>query len=134
MKIQRKTLLAIAAVCCAIAQAACVQSTLGQGTGSYGSYGNIGNAPSQTVTPAVPALDPLADGPPPQMEHKQERLRNLDRQKQLVLDTQKLLALANELKVEVDKSNKDTMSLDVIRKAEEIEKLAHAVKEKMKGV
>jgi nitric oxide reductase activation protein len=67
------------------------------------------------------------------MEQTQERLRNTDRQKQLVLDTQKLLALANELKVEVDKSNKDTMSLDVIRKADEIEKLAHSVKEKMKG-
>ncbi len=60
-------------------------------------------------------------------------MRNLDRQKQLVLDTQKLLALANQLKSDVDKSNKDTLSLDVIRKAEEIEKLAHSVKEKMKG-
>jgi hypothetical protein len=67
------------------------------------------------------------------MEASQARLRNVDRQKQLVLDTQKLLTLANELKVEVDKSNKDTMSLDVIRKADEIEKLAHSVKDKMKG-
>ncbi len=60
-------------------------------------------------------------------------MRNLDRQKQLVLDTQKLLALANQLKSDVDKSNKDTLSLDVIRKADEIEKLARSVKEKMKG-
>jgi hypothetical protein len=50
-----------------------------------------------------------------------------------VEDTTKLLALANELKVAVDKSNKDTLSLDVVRKADEIEKLAHSVKERMKG-
>jgi nitric oxide reductase activation protein len=67
------------------------------------------------------------------MEQDQAKLRNVDRQKQLVSDTDKLLALANELKVDVDKSNKDTLSLDVIRKADEIEKLAHSVKEKMKG-
>ena len=67
------------------------------------------------------------------MVQEQAKMRNLDRQKQLVLDTQKLLALANQLKSDVDKSNKDTLSLDVIRKADEIEKLARSVKEKMKG-
>lgn len=60
-------------------------------------------------------------------------MRNVERQKQLVADTQRLLSLANELKSDVDKSTKDTLSLDVIRKADEIEKLAHTVKEKMKG-
>ena len=34
---------------------------------------------------------------------------------------------------EVDKSNENTLSLDVLKKAEEIEKLAHSVKEKMKA-
>jgi nitric oxide reductase activation protein len=71
--------------------------------------------------------------PPPQMERDQEKMRNVERQKQLVSDTEKLLELANELKIDVDKSNKDTLSLDVIKKADEIEKLAHTVKEKMKG-
>jgi hypothetical protein len=33
----------------------------------------------------------------------------------------------------VDKSTKDTLSLDVVKKADEIEKLAHSVKEKMKN-
>ena len=32
----------------------------------------------------------------------------------------------------MDKTNKDTLSLGVIRKADEIERLAHNVKEKMK--
>lgn len=71
--------------------------------------------------------------PNPQMEQDQAKMRNVERQKQLVSDTEKLLALANELKLDVDKSNKDTLSLDVIKKADEIEKLAHNVKEKMKG-
>jgi len=67
------------------------------------------------------------------MEQDQAKMRNMERQKKLVDDTEKLLALATELKTDVDKSNKDTLSLDVIRKADEIEKLAHSVKEKMKG-
>ena len=67
------------------------------------------------------------------MEANQVKTRNIERQKQIVEDTQKLLALANELKADVDKSTKDTLSLDVVKKADEIEKLAHSVKEKMKN-
>ena len=48
-------------------------------------------------------------------------------------DTDKLLKLSVELKESVDKSDENVLSLDVIKKAEEIEKLAHSVKEKMKG-
>lgn len=48
-------------------------------------------------------------------------------------DTDKLLKLSVELKQSVDKSDENVLSLDVIKKAEEIEKLAHSVKEKMKG-
>jgi len=56
---------------------------------------------------------------------------NAARKKQIADDSAKLLKLATELKAEIDKTNKDTLSLNVIRKAEEIEKLAHDVKEKM---
>ena len=66
-------------------------------------------------------------------QEQQARSRNNDRQKRLVADTDKLLALATELKQDVDKTNKDVMSVDVIKKADEIEKLAHSVKERMKG-
>ena len=57
---------------------------------------------------------------------------NTERKKQIADDAARLLQLATELKAEVDKTSKDTLSLGVIRKAEEIEKLAHTVKEKMK--
>jgi nitric oxide reductase activation protein len=69
----------------------------------------------------------------PHRAEQQEKMRNNDRQKRLVADTDKLLALATDLKAQVDKSTKDTLSVDVIKKAEEIEKLAHSVKERMKG-
>lgn len=64
---------------------------------------------------------------------RQAKARNDDRQKQLVADTNKLLKLATELKAEVDKTNKDVLSVDVIKKADEIEKLAKSVKDRMKG-
>lgn len=93
-----------------------------------------GTGQGTPMQPSMPAIPSAADTPlTPDMDQDQAKMRNLDRQKQLVSDTEKLLALANELKADVDKSTKDTMSLDVIKKADEIEKLAHSVKEKMKG-
>ena len=53
------------------------------------------------------------------------------KQKQLADDTAKLLQLANELKAEMDKSSKDTLSLNVMKKAEQVEKLAHKVRDEM---
>lgn len=58
---------------------------------------------------------------------------NQDRQALLKADTDKLVKLAGELKDYVDKSNENVLSLEVLKKAEEIEKLAHSVKDKMKG-
>jgi hypothetical protein len=57
---------------------------------------------------------------------------NAERKKQISDDSARLLKLVSDLKSEVDKTNKDTLSLNVIRKADEIEKLAHSVREKMK--
>jgi hypothetical protein len=66
----------------------------------------------------------------------QERLhlaQQNERQKKLVDDTDRLLALATQLHTDVAKTNKDILSVDVIKRADEIEKLAHAVKERMKA-
>jgi hypothetical protein len=54
------------------------------------------------------------------------------KQKQIAEDSTKLLKMATELKAEVDKTNKDTLSVTVIRKADAIEKLARQVKDSMK--
>jgi hypothetical protein len=104
------------------------------------------NSPSQTTTqqqlPGIPpgnrgitgpTLDPDADSMTARMAEQQAKSRNFDRQKRLETDTQKLLALATELKEQVDKTDKNIMSLDVIKKADEIERLAKSVKERMKG-
>ena len=67
------------------------------------------------------------------LERDAQKRANHERQENLKRDTDKLLKLANELKEYVDKSNGDLLSVNVEKKAEEIEKLAHSVKEKMKG-
>jgi hypothetical protein len=66
------------------------------------------------------------------MERDMQKKRNEIRQKQIQQDSMKLLQLATELKEYVDKSNENILSMDVIKKADEIEKFAHSVKEKMK--
>jgi hypothetical protein len=92
-------------------------------------------------------MPPIQPGPPPifgespnsndpmerERQEKLAKARNSDRQKQLVKDTDKLLSLAKELKEDVDKSNEDTLSVDVVKKAAEIEKLAKSVKDRMRG-
>jgi hypothetical protein len=48
-------------------------------------------------------------------------------------DTEKLYQLTKELQVEVAKSNKDTLSVSVIKKAQEIERLAKSIKERTRN-
>lgn len=55
-----------------------------------------------------------------------------EKQKQLLDQTNALLKMAAELKVSVDKSTKDQLSLDVVRKAEAVEKMAKELKGKMR--
>lgn len=81
----------------------------------------IGKVNSQDADPNVEKL-----------EKEAEKKRNLKRQQDIKQDTEKLLELATELKQYVDKTNENIISLDVIRKAEQIEKLAKSVKDKMK--
>lgn len=93
---------------------------------------------SQQQPPLPPPLgrpQPDDSGPnfPPDIQKDIEKKANEQRQADLKRDTEKLLKLSTELKEYVDKSNEHVLSLDVIKKAEEIEKLAHSVKTKMRG-
>jgi hypothetical protein len=81
------------------------------------------SAPAQQAAEVAPATPANADTAKPMSP----------KQKQLTDDTAKLQVLANELKAEMDKSNKDTLSLSVIKKAEAVEKLAHKVEDEMKA-
>jgi hypothetical protein len=86
--------------------------------------------PGQTPTPGPPGPE---DEQRARIEKEMAKKANQERQAQLKRDTDNLLKLATELKQDVDKSTPDTLSLEVVKKAEEIEKLAKSVKEKMKG-
>ncbi|HKF46995.1 MAG TPA: hypothetical protein VKB38_06515 [Terracidiphilus sp.] len=101
-----------------------------------------GSASSLPAHPEKPYLLPEANRLPDandrmQMNDQQRKnasfeAANKERQRQIADDAARLLELATQLKAEVDKTDKDTLSLNVIRKAETIEKLAKGVKEKMK--
>jgi hypothetical protein len=85
-------------------------------------------ASNDPLRPSEPP-DPFAASNAAKIAH----MREDERHKRLAADTAKLVELTNELKTEVDKASKDELSLDVVRKAAEIEKLAHDVKERMKS-
>ena len=92
--------------------------------------------PSSTTADSIlygdPANAPARNPEQTRMLHEMSRDRNNLRQKEIVEDTNHLMDLVKQLKDAVDKSNKDQLSLDVVNTATEIEKLAKAVKEKMR--
>jgi len=99
----------------------------------------LGQQPRESKTPEIDSQsNPLPDANQ-QMLMRQQQARkqsfeavNAERKKIIADESTMLLKLATDLKTEVDKTDKDTLSLSVIRKAEVIEKLARDVKEKMK--
>jgi len=96
-----------------------------------------GANPCKSIHDSVLSTPPDANEKPETRQQQQPAQQGDDaasqaRKKQIADDTAKLLKLATELKTEVDKTSKDTLSLGVIRKADEIERLARRVKEKMK--
>ena len=92
-----------------------------------------GNSFAATPAPAAtPQVETRQDPAQKEMQDRMAREANKKRQQDIRDDTDKLFQLATELKAAVDKSNENLLSLDVIRKAEEVEKLAKKVKEKMK--
>lgn len=77
------------------------------------------SAPAKTAAPdkqATPAAAPITP-----------------EQAQLQAQIDKLYQLAQDLKTAVAKSNKDTLSIDVIKKADAVEKAAKNLKDQMKS-
>jgi len=68
----------------------------------------------------------------PAQSAKPETLQQ--RREQLATDSARLLKLATELKADVDKSTKDQLSSAVVKKADEVEKLARKVRDEMKSI
>jgi hypothetical protein len=123
---------------CGAAFLAAVLLSVTPSLGMATAYQTTGQSnPRPQPNPGIPGLDSApADGHDPLAAGREAgRARSManERQKKIIDDTAKLLQLATELKTDVDKTTKEEMSLDVIRKADEIERLAHDVKQRMKG-
>jgi hypothetical protein len=80
------------------------------------------DAPAQPVALKQPA--PVKQPEPPLSTDPVER--------QWQLDTAHLLQLTEELKAELDKAGSNTLSLAALRKADEVQKLAKELKERMR--
>ena len=99
--------------------------------------GSVGN-PQNSRMPQTPG-SPSSSFPdlnpelPASTRERQAKMQNEERQKRLVEDTERLLTLATQLHDDVAKTNKNILSIDVVKRADEIERLAHAVKDRMRG-
>lgn len=79
--------------------------------------------PETTDTPAPEGDD---------IQRLQANAANSQRQVEIRRDTEKMLELAGELKDYLKRAEHGVVSVEAIKKAEQIEKLAHNVKSKMK--
>ena len=108
---------------------------MGAGTGLASAQIGAG-APMQLPSPGrggtgFPSDGRQPDDPLPRIQDQLAKSRNSERQKRLVADTDRLLALVEDLKRQIE--DPDGQPADVTKKAEEIERLAKSVKERMKG-
>lgn len=74
----------------------------------------------------------IGGAPAAHMEQERQQMLAEQRQKRMLEDADRLVQMAQQLKESVDKSNKNTLSVDVIRNAERVEKLARQVKDNMR--
>jgi hypothetical protein len=83
--------------------------------------------PSKTSASGESTLDPKIDA-------KQAKLLLEQNQKDMKKNIERLFQLASELKDEVDKTDATTvLSIAMLRKTEEIEKLARTIRDRAKG-
>ena len=85
------------------------------------------------MTPGIDLPQTSTTRPLTQIERQAMIQMEHDRQLALKRDTDKLLEMATDLKQSVDRTDSGILSVDVIKRAQEIEKLAKSVREKMKG-
>ena len=78
--------------------------------------------------------DPSAESPDSPNTPNPTKTLLEERQKSIKKDVEKLFDLASELKTEVEKTDSTTvLSLPLVKKAEEIERLARQIKDHAKG-
>ncbi|PYX47545.1 MAG: hypothetical protein DMG79_13670 [Acidobacteria bacterium] len=100
-------------------------------------FGSVSLAAAQQIhlPPAIAQGPGIGDVPVKsgnETQKEQARAANLQRQVEIKRDTEKMYQLTAELKEYLEKADQGIMSTDALKKAEQIEKLAHGVKSKMK--
>lgn len=90
---------------------------------------------AQTQLPDASGRSHDAESDARQRDYAREQMKaaNKKRQEDIKRDTDKLLQLATELKAYVDKTNENVLSIEVLKKAEEIERLSKEVQKKMRS-
>jgi hypothetical protein len=84
-------------------------------------FGRFGVISAQWSSPTAQALD----------RAKEANELRIQRQKQLVAESDKLLELSADLKKRIDNAAPDRLSVDSLKEAAEIEKLAHKLHQQM---
>jgi hypothetical protein len=98
---------------------------LGPMGAGYPGYGNVVYDPMMMgMRPLTPQEDRL--------QRAMQKQRNLERQKAMLADTDRLLVLANSIQSDIGAAD-GKVSADTRKKADEIEKLAKGVQKKMRG-
>ncbi len=108
-------------------QAGHSQSSSGNGSGS--SQSGTSMRPPFSAHQDINTI--AGDDYDPMMMARRMRALNIERQKEMVADANKLLKLARELNSEVAAQKSDALTPEQLRRVAEIEKLARSVKERM---
>jgi hypothetical protein len=88
--------------------------------------------PVPTAPVPRPATEDATVSAGDDIQRQQAIAANTQRQAEIRRDTEKMLQLTAELKDYLQNAQRGVMSIDAIKKAEQIEKLAHGVKSKLK--
>lgn len=112
-------MLLLSSACWVACQTASAPSAQHETSGISVVPGSVAKGNPAAATTHAPPQKPLG---PAESPHRQK----------MVAESAQMLSLAVALKAAVDKTNKDTLSLNVIRRANELERLAHNMKEELR--
>lgn len=97
-----------------------------------------GTTTTATSSPIIPDMDPFDltpnyDGDPARAQMNEKRLQalNVERQKSMVAETNRLVKLATDLNTQINSEKHSQLTADQLRQLAEIEKLAHRIRERM---
>lgn len=96
---------------------------------------HLASAQQIHIPPSISQSQGMGDVPVTsgdEIQRKQAIAANLQRQVQMRQDSEKLFQLTQELNSYLQKTDQGVMSIDALKKAEQIEKLAKSVRSKMK--